>query len=722
MKRSNRTLVMMLMAMGCITLLILSNVLYTMTSARHFRTGMNVKEYKDGDIVKTEVLKAKRGSILDRSGEILAKDEDTYTIIAVLSKTRKDIGNQPAYVQDIDKTARLLAPKLGLEEAFLRKKLQDARNSNMYQTEFGEKGKYLSNSVKESIAALKLPGIEFQSSVKRTYPNSVFASHLLGFAQYDEAKKKITGQIGLEAALDEELSGTNGSKEYQKDADGNPLPGTEYTKAYAKDGDNVVLTLDRNVQQTLQSSLDKSVKKTSGGVRSWGIVMEVKTGKILGWASSPSFNLNSRDDIKDYVDLPSDFLYEPGSVMKGITYAAAVDSGHYPYNKTFDSDVYHFVEDSKGNIHRTNNANDQAIYDAEQYKHGTISFDKGFVLSSNIGICELLASYMEPSIYKEYLEKFGFLKSVDTPYLSNKPGEMQFTYALEKLSTGFGQAINVNALQMAQAFSAIFNDGTMMRPYVVDRIERSNGTVVKQYEPKAVGKPISEKTSAYIQKLMKRVVDDKDGTARMYRMEDVDIIAKTGTGQVYGKQGYDRSLYTNSIMMAAPAKNPKVMVYYAFQASDYLNYDREPAKEVMRSALVAANITADKASLNEEKAYKGFRETQMPVLRNHSLSYALDKLKDTHTEQIIIGDGSEVMEQFPQPKETIISNQRVFLLSNGGRLTMPDMTGWTKKDITAFWKLTHIAVEMDGTGMVASQNIKAGKAINKDTVIQVTMK
>ena len=450
--------------------------------------------------------------------------------------------------------------------------------------------------------------------------------------------------------------------------------------------------------------------------------MEVKTGKILGWASSPSFNLNSRDDIKDYVDLPSDFLYEPGSVMKGITYAAAVDSGQYPYNKTFDSDVYHFVEDSKGNIHRTNNANDLTIYDAQQSKHGTISFDKGFVLSSNIGICELLANYMEPSTYKEYLEKFGFLKSVDTPYLNNKPGEMQFTYASEKLSTGFGQAINVNALQMAQAFSAIFNDGTMMRPYVVDRIERFNGTVVKQYEPKVVGKPVSEKTSAYIQKLMKRVVDDKDGTARMYRMKDVDIIAKTGTGQVYGKKGYDVSLYTNSVMMAAPAKDPKVMVYYAFQASDYLNYDREPAKEVMRSALVAANITADKAFGNEEKAYKDFRETQMPVLRNHSLSYALDKLKNSHTEQIIIGDGSEVMEQFPQPKETVISNQRVFLLSDGSRLTMPDMKGWTKKDITAFWKLTHIAVEMDGTGMVASQNIKAGKAINKDTVIRVKMK
>lgn len=721
MKRSNRNLMILLLVMSCISVLIISNVLYTMTSAKHFRTGMNVKEYKDGDIVHTEVLKARRGSILDRSGEILAKDEDTYTLIAILSKTRKGIGNTLAYVQDINKTARLLAPKLNVKETFIRDNLTQARDANRYQTEFGEQGKYLSSGVKESIEALKLPGIVFQSSVKRTYPNSVFASHLLGFAQYDEKKGKISGQIGLEAALDEQLSGTDGSKEYQKDADGNALPGTEYTKAYAKNGDNVVLTLDRNVQQTLQSSLDKSVKKTYGGVRGWGIVMEVKTGKILGWASSPSFDLNSREDIKSFQDLPADFLYEPGSVMKGITYAAAVDSGHYPYNKTFNSGIFHFLEDAKGNIIRTSSGN-LYIQDAQGSDHGTISFDKGFVLSSNIGICELLASYMKPDIYKDYLQKFGFLKSVDTPYLSNEPGEMQFTYASEKLSTGFGQSINVNALQMVQAFSAIFNDGNMIRPYLVDRIEHANGTISKQYEPKVVGQPISEKTSAYIQKLMKRVVDDKDGTARMYRMKDVDIIAKTGTGQVYGKHGYDGSLYTNSVMMAAPAKDPKVMVYYAFQASDYLNYDREPMKEVMRSALVAANITADQETDTKEKTVKKFKVAQMPVLRNHSLAYAKEKLKDTHTEQIIIGDGSEVVEQYPQAKETIISNQRIFLKSDGSRMTMPNMKGWTKKDITAFWQLTHIAVEMDGTGMVTSQNIQTGKVISKDTVIKVKMK
>ena len=166
--------------------------------------------------------------------------------------------------------------------------------------------------------------------------------------------------MGLESALNKYLSGKDGLEVYQQDADGNLLPGTKYTKTYATDGNNVVLTLDRNVQQTLQNSLDKSVKKTAGGVRGWGIVMEVETGKILGWASSPSFDLNKRD-MKDYIDLPSDYLYEPGSVMKGITYSAAIDSGKYPYNETFDSGAFHFVEDSKGKIYRTSNS-DLTIY------------------------------------------------------------------------------------------------------------------------------------------------------------------------------------------------------------------------------------------------------------------------------------------------------------------------------------------------------------------------
>lgn len=298
---------------------------------------------------------------------------------------------------------------------------------------------------------------------------------------------------------------------------------------------------------------------------------------------------------------------------------------------------------------------------------------------------------------------------------------MFFDYASEKLSTGFGQAISVNALQMVQAYSAIFNDGKMVQPFVVDRIENTNGKIIKQYDTTITGQPISEKTSKYMQKLMKRVVYDKDGTASPYKMNDVEIIAKTGTGEVAGANGYDGSLYTNSVMMAAPADDPKVMVYYVFQASDILSYDREPMKEVMRSALVAANITSDGESNSNEKAYKDFKQSQMPSLVNHTLTYANDKLKKTSTSKVIIGNGSSVIRQYPEEGETIISNQNVFILTDGAKITMPDMKGWTKKDVTAFWELTHIEVEMSGTGKVTKQNIKTGKSINKDTVIKVEM-
>ncbi|MFQ7149860.1 MAG: penicillin-binding protein [Clostridium sp.] len=709
----------MLLMIGIIGVIILSNVLFTMVTEKHLRTGTNIKDYKDPDISSSTVLKAKRGTIYDRNGEAVAQDEDTYKLIAYLNKNRKGIGNKPAYVKDITKTARLLAPKLGMDEEQLAELLTKAQKSGKYQTELGDKGKNLTKEVKESIEALELPGISFEETVQRYYPSGVFASHLIGYAQFDEEKNTMVGKMGLEAALNEYLSGKDGLEVYQRDADGNVLPGTKYTKSYATDGNNVVLTLDRNVQQTLQNSLDKSVKKTAGGVRGWGIVMEVETGKILGWASSPSFDLNKRN-IKDYVDLPSDYLYEPGSVMKGITYSAAIDSGHYPYNKTFDSGVFYFTESADGKIYRTNSGA-LKIKDALGENHGTITFDKGFVLSSNIGICELLTKYMDPTIYKEYVEKFGFLKPVNSPFLNNEGGTMFFDYASEKLSTGFGQAISVNALQMVQAYSAIFNDGKMVQPFVVDRIENTNGKIIKQYDTTITGQPISEKTSKYMQKLMKRVVYDTDGTASPYKMNDVEIIAKTGTGEVAGANGYDGSLYTNSVMMAAPADDPKVMVYYVFQASDILSYDREPMKEVMRSALVAANITSDGESNSNEKAYKDFKQSQMPSLVNHTLTYANDKLKKTSTSKVIIGNGSSVIRQYPEEGETIISNQNVFILTDGAKITMPDMKGWTKKDVTAFWELTHIEVEMSGTGKVTKQNIKTGKSINKDTVIKVEM-
>ena len=672
-RRSNRTLFFMMIIIGVIGAIIISNVLFTMVTHKHFRSGVNIKEFKDADISNTQVIKANRGTIYDRNNEVIAQDEDTYTIVAYLDESRKGIGDVDAYVKDIRKTARLLANELGAEEESIYNTLQEAKDSGKYQTELGIIGKNINNAKKEKIESLQLPGIEFTKSVRRNYPNGVFASHLVGYAQYDEK------------------------------------------------GNNVYLTLDRNVQLTLQSSLEKTVTQENAKV-GWGIVMEVETGRILGYASYPSFDLNNRNNLKDYTDVPANYLYEPGSVMKGITYAAAIDSGVYPYDSYYNSTVFYYGVDASGKIYRspTPVSGLAPIRDALGKDFGKITFDEGFKVSSNIAICELLTNYMNPEVYREYVKKFGFLREVAIPFVPNSAGSMAWEYASDKLSTGFGQGISINALQMAQAYTAILNDGKMVRPYVVERIVDANSNkIIKQYDTKQVATPIKKETSEYMRKLMAKVVE-QGGTGYSYALEDVQVIAKTGTGEIATENGYDGSLYTNSVMLAAPADDPKVMVYYCFQSSNISNYSREPMKELMRTTLVAANITSQE-NTGDEKTYSDWKQYSMPSLTNHSLSYAQKKLAEMAVNTVVIGNGTSIVKQYPQENQTIVSNQNIFLLSDGTAITMPDMTNWTKKDITAFWELTGISIQMEGSGRVVSQNVAKGTAIDTNSQISVKM-
>ena len=713
--------------MGLAASIIVSNVLFTMVTHTHFRSGQDIIAYKDengNENVKT-TMTASRGTIYDRNGEIIASDENTYTLVLYLNEDRTGINNEPAYVKDIDKTARLLSEKLNMDKDTIAKIIEDAKADGKYQTELGTKGKNLSPSVKESIEALDLSGIGFTQTVERKYPNNYFASTLIGYAQYDDEAKQIIGKMGLESTLNEYLTGSDGTTISKTDKYGNALPGTTYVEEYKQDGNDVVLTIDQNVQLALESLMQKTMKFPGKPDKAWALAVEVETGKILGWTSYPSFDLNTRNDLTDYSDNNSTFIYEPGSVMKGITYSAALDSGKYPYNSDYTANVFYFSETQDGKIIRVGSQSEAIttpVYDAERKNHGTLSFDKGFAISSNIAICELLTNYITPEIYRDYIDKFGFLKAVDIPFVTNSTGNINFNYAIEKLSTGFGQSINVTSLQMVQAYSAILNDGKMMRPYVVDRIEDSNShKVIEQYEPTVVGTPISEESSAYMRKLMKKVME-KDGTGYYYGMKDVDIIAKTGTGEISSSSGYIGGKWTMSIMAAAPSDDPKVMLYYAFQGGDYTNYDREPFKTAMREILVAQGLTGTSTDADSEKKTNDYAEYTMPSLINHTLEYAKNKLSSCKVNQIVIGNGSSVISQYPSAEESIISNQNVFLLTDGTKIEMPDMSGWTVKDITAFWKLTGIQIQMEGSGAVYKQSVKKGQAINANSEITVQLK
>lgn len=724
LKRSNRTIVIVTGLMGLVTLVLIANVLFTMITKTHLRSGVNIIAQKEGEETNVTNVSASRGTIYDRNGEIIAKDETTYNIILYVSETRVVGNNEPAYVQDTNKTARLLSEKLGMDEQQIISYLDDAKAAKRYQTELGNKGKNLTPTVKESIEALELPGVEFSQSIKRNYPNSYFSSNLLGYAQYDEEQGKIIGKMGLEEALNEQLTGSDGKIISQKDKNGNTLPGTTYVEKYVHNGNNVTLTLDQNVQLALESLTKKAMSYPGSPTKAWALAVEVETGKILGWTSYPSFNLNTRDDITNYVDIPSDFAYEPGSVIKGVTYAATLQEGKFPYNKSFMAGTFYFNY-SDGKIVRVSQENAADPYPIKDYsnKYGaSMSFEDGFKHSSNIGICELLTNYINVETYVEYLHKFGFLKSIDIPYVSNAAGDIDTSSARSALSTGFGQSINVTALQMVQAYTAILNDGNMMKPYVVEKVEDSSThSIIEKYEPTIVGTPISKESSDYVKKLMHMVVEEGGSGFGRYNMDDVDILAKTGTGEIATAAGYGNS-WTNSVIAAAPADDPKVLLYFAFQSSNYEDFTGTDFKEAMRELLIAQGITSKAASGNTPKETNDYAEYTMPSLVNHSVTYADTKLTGMNVEIVKIGNGTSVISQYPSQNESIIANQKIYLLTDGEKITMPNMNGWTMKDITAFWKLTGIQIQMEGSGTVYEQNIEVDKAISTDTDIVVKLK
>lgn len=724
-KRANRTLTTVAMICIAVTCLIISNVIYTMVTKTHMRSGTVVTDYSSS-AERTRTISANRGIIYDRNKEIVAQDVDTYTIYAILDPSHTGIGDVPEYVSDAKLTSEKLAPMLKMSVEEMMNYFEVAQAGNMYQTEFGLKGKNLTTTQKEAIDALELPGIEFTKSSQRFYPNGKFASYLIGFAQYDEEQKRVVGRMGIENTLDKYLKGTDGEEHYSASASGTVLPGTKHVTTQAVNGNDVHLTLDKNVQVALEKCLE-TVMKDFNAKRAWGIIMEVETGRILGYSAYPTFDLNERD-IKTYQNIPSDSNYEPGSVMKSITYAAAIDSGHYPEGKSYQSGSFHMGVDQNGQAYRVGSKAEaeETIYDALGKNYGTISFAEGFARSSNVGISELLTKYLPTNIFEEYLERFHFFQPVKLVGVENEAsGVKNFKYPIEKLTTGFGQGSSVTAMQIVQAYTALFNDGKMMKPYFIDKIVNSyNGEVIEEYSPEVVGTPISKETADKMKDLMYQVVNDPiaGGGYGRYHMDDVEVIGKTGTSEMASNGQYTSDIYANSFIGAAPYDDPKVMMYYVFESADYMSFTGAPYQNAFRQALIATGVKGEAGSADNDESYNNWQEYEMPSLVNHSLDYVNEKLKSYGVKKVVIGDGSTIIRQYPLPQENVSTKQNVFLLSDGNNITMPNMKGWSLKDVKQYSEITKIPITVEGSGSVTKQSVKVGLKIDKSSKIKVTLK
>lgn len=727
MKRNNKTIGVIFFAFFIIFCILVGNVFLVSIAGIHINSGVDISQYSNNISTYKQTLQARRGFIYDANKEIIAQDSNTYNIYAIIDENRQSRPGTIAYVADKEATAAALAPLLSMSEEECLSYLTS--NPNAYQVEFGSKGRNLSQLTKEKIDELNLPGIEFIENSGRIYPNGTFASHLIGFAQFDAAAQKVTGRTGIELAYNEYLTGTDGYVEYQTNKDGIKLPGTQVVSQSAENGYDLYLTLDSNIQSYLENGLNETMT-TFECEQAWGVIMEVKTGRILGYAAYPTYDLNKKD-ITSYVDVPLGYAFEPGSTMKPFLIAAAMDAGIYDGTQKIQSGLYHAAIRNNKFVRLPSKGGSGYVGTIQDFNKGRgwgmISIDEGLIRSSNTAMVSLFVNQNMSAVWRDYITKFGFLQNIDFDVPGEVNGNIRYDYGIEKLTTTFGQGISVNTLQLLQAYTALFNGGEMVKPYVISEIRNPyDDSIVYQGGKEVVGNPISESTANKVLSLMTDVIENKEiGSGRFYKIPEVKMAGKTGTAEISGSgsyiEGEGQNLY--SIVATAPADDPEIMIFYGIQQpkTKAVHDNTKIFKQIFRSTLMYLGIhdseEYDQNTMNEAPAI--YEEHTIADYTNASCTQATENLKQQGYEVIVIGEGSDVISQYPSGNTNVFTSQKIFLYTGNQKIVMPDMRGWSRKDAIAFWSMTNIALSSSGEGYVIEQNISPGEIITENDTIQL---
>ena len=659
--------------------------------------GVDLQVLADSRITKKITNNAHRGTIYDAHGNVLAQDVSSYTLIAYLDPKRTTNENKPQHVVDKKNTAVVLAAILGIEEETVLKYLS---KENVYQTEFGNKGRGLNEITKDKIKALELPGIDFIETTKRYYPYGDFASYLVGYAK-EQTDGVLKGELGIESIYNKELTGTDGYTIYQKDRKGYKIAGTEEYTEEAIDGSSIYLTIDSNVQFFVEKAIDTYGKYKYDELDI--VVAEAKTGKILAYASNPSFDPNIRN-ITNYLDGMTAVSFEPGSTMKIFTYMAALEAGVYNGTEKYKSGCYEASDKTK-------------MCDFNKKGWGYITYDKGFIYSSNTAVMNLISKHLNPLYFKNYLLKLGFGEKTGIGGDLESSGVIDFKYETEILNASFGQGIKTTPMQYIKALTSIANDGMLLQPYVIDKIVDNNGNIIEEGKRQELGTVAKTETVDYIKNLMYRTINDNDGVGNTYRLKGYDIIGKTGTAQIATDgSGYltgDANV-NRSVALMFPKDDPEIIIYAVAKKCDTVQVLGNVVKDVIKNVSKYYNIYDFDNKENEAVSYK------IENYVNKDLKTVSDTLKDNNIEPIILGNGDKIINQYPKNID-ITKEDKIFLLTNGSEIKMPNVIGYSKNEIMTLCNLLKIDYVLNGNGYVKSQSIKEGEIVNKETSLEINL-
>lgn len=658
--------------------------------------GMNLTEFADSRNTTKETLYASRGNIYDINGEVLAKNVNSYTLVAYLSESRTTDPDNPQHVVDKEGTAKALSEVLDMDYEYALSRLNV---EGAYQVEFGTAGRDLSENKKAEIEALDLDGIGFISGVKRYYKQGSAASYIIGYARANQIGE-IVGEMGIESYYNDELKGTDGETMYQKDAYGYQMGDALYTIDPVS-GSDIYLTLDSQIQLILEDVMNTLEENYEF---SWATftVMDAKTGAIVGSASSPDFNPNTLEGLTNYVNPLVGYTYEPGSTMKIFSWLAAMENGVYDGEETYMS----------GSVQVAG----ATIYDFNNAGWGEINYDTGFAYSSNVG-ATYLALKLGSEKLRTFYESLGFGSKTGIELPGEESGVLRLTYESELASASFGQGITTTPIQTLQALSILTNDGVMLKPYIVDKIVDENGNVTYEGKRTELGKKVSSESIKKMNELMYNVV--YNGLSTIWQPNNVTLAGKTGTAQIASSTGGYLTGNTNYIRSFAgvfPYEDPEYIIYVSVKQ---INGGSSAVASAVTSAVESianyANITNTESDLDLSKII------DLSNYMSSDIETTTEELEKLNLKVIKIGNGNTIINQYPLKNTKVLAGSKIFLLTDGTEFTMPDMTGWSSSEVMSFCNLIGLKFSFTGYGVVKEFNLPVGEVIDLTKTLEITL-
>lgn len=612
---------------------------------------------------KPRVVKAERGIIKDRNGEVLSFTRDNISFY-VDTRMMND--------KKVDSITNIFSRTFGKEKKYY-KEIIDKGFRNVCLEKKVPKDKAL--QLKKHV----IEGLFYEEDYSRIYPYGSLASNVIGYVD-----QKLNGIDGVEKIYDDKLTGKDGFYVIEKDVMGRIISVNENSSRAPESGYNITLTINKTYQQILEEELAKGLQKYEGESAS-GILMDPNTGEILALSNIPNY------DPANYEIFPNEVrrnriltdTYEPGSTMKSISMSILFDQHLATTNEIIDTEngTYYYKSAKISDTHPFSQLSVKEILEQ----------------SSNVGMAKLSFRIPDDMLYR-YFRDFGFgnITSIDLPGETSgflrKPNKFS---ALTKPFLSYGYEISVTPIQMISAYSALINGGVLYQPYILKEITDSKGNVIRNSQPNKIRNVIEKSTSDLMRSLMVGVVEN--GTGKTAQLEDVVVGGKTGTAQQLVNNSYTSKRHNSSFIGFFPADNPKLIGMILVNAPKVGKY----------GGLVAAPIFRD-VSRRIIDADLSLVPYKKKIERNNSIAdQFIAELKSAPA-----SNGKSYMNISPK-KEDKFKTRFTFDESNK---TMPNLINSSLRDAVVQMNELGLEYKISGTGKVVSQSIEPGKSfVSGDT-------